>query len=394
MTVKPSVQVAFLADYGKSYGKGLEILSIVEAARRMNLGLRVHCRDSTLTTSGERQISIERHLLGAAPYRAFSWYGRKFAPDFKARLAQERLFDKAVARKVDGDIGVFFGVPRLTRSFRRARALGMTTVLHAVELAPGHMRNTIRDLYGGVDYETNILGGEYIAESEATLEYIDYVFCHTEFSKKTYVEQGIPAEKIKVFPMGGNHINPGAIPARDYAGIANRKLKLIYVGNITRAKGIHLLIDAANQLNGAGVELHLCGDAESDFQGALTASYRPGSNVIFHGNVDPRPHYAAADLFVFPTLSDSFGRVVVEAASYGLPCIATETGNASLVEHGKTGLLIEPSVASLVEALQAARASGSAMNAWSAEISRRAATLTMDRFGENNIYWLAQIAGK
>lgn len=394
MTTKPSVQVAFLADYGKSYGKGLEILSIVEAARRMSLGLRVHCRDSTLTTSADGAMSVERPLLGAAPYRAFSWYGRKFAPEFKARLAQERLFDRTVAPEVDGDIGVFFGVPRLTKSFRRARALGMTTVLHAVELAPRHMRDTILDLYGRANYETNILGGEYIAESEATLEYVDYVFCHTEFSKKTYVEQGIPAEKIKVFPMGGNHVNPAAGPVRDYAGIAGRTLKLIYVGNITRAKGSHLLIEAANQLNDAGFELHLCGDVDSDFQGCLATSHRPGSNVIFHGNVDPRPHYAAADLFVFPTLIDSFGRVVVEAASYGLPCISTETGTASLVEHGETGLLVAPSVASLVAALRTARTSGPALNAWSAEISRRAATLTMERFGENNIYWLARITGK
>lgn len=53
-------------------------------------------------------------------------------------------------------------------------------------------------------------------------------------------------------------------------------------------------------------------------------------------------YYAAADIFVFPTPYDAFGMVITEALACGLPVIAATTaGAAELIEHGRTGLLLD-----------------------------------------------------
>jgi glycosyltransferase involved in cell wall biosynthesis len=400
MTDRSLAQIAFLADYGRPYGKGLEISSIVEAAMRRREIVETFCRDRVVRTDKNGELSSERSLVGAAPYRAISWAGKRLAPACKARLAQERLFDLAMAPRVSDRFPIFFGVPRLVKCFRNAKRLGMTTVLHGVELAPKYVRGAIKDIYGDATYETNIMGGDYLSHSEATLGHVDFVFCHTEFSRKTYMEQGFDASKIRMFPMGGNHVNAqessSAVPA---AQIKKRSLdpsdesmpwRLLYVGNLTKAKGTDLLLHAAARLADQPVEFHFCGDMDSDFLKGLGA-WPHLDKVFFHGNVDPSPHYSRCDAFVFPTLIDSFGRVVVEAASFGLPVISTEVGSAGLVEDGVTGIITPATVDGLVTAILRACSAGEAMAQWSAEIKRRAVGFGMSSFGDGNIRGLVDI---
>ncbi len=66
--------------------------------------------------------------------------------------------------------------------------------------------------------------------------------------------------------------------------------------------------------------------------------------MFFHGSVVRSvlfEAYEAADILVFPTLSDGFGMVVTEAFAHGLPVITTNRAGASdLVRHGVNGLII------------------------------------------------------
>jgi D-inositol-3-phosphate glycosyltransferase len=64
--------------------------------------------------------------------------------------------------------------------------------------------------------------------------------------------------------------------------------------------------------------------------------------------IPPQPHhqlaawYRAADVMIMPSRSESFGLVALEASACGVPVVASDVGGLrSLVDHGRTGYLVE-----------------------------------------------------
>jgi glycosyltransferase involved in cell wall biosynthesis len=128
-----------------------------------------------------------------------------------------------------------------------------------------------------------------------------------------------------------------------------RGVTFIYVGRLWTGKGLTYLLDAFRELQHQmhDVSLVLVGDGVDE--GALRAKARVErvDNVVFcgfqQGDMLARL-YAAADVFVFPTLGDPFGMVVLEAMACGLPVIATTASGeiADRVVHGLNGFLVPP----------------------------------------------------
>ena len=65
-------------------------------------------------------------------------------------------------------------------------------------------------------------------------------------------------------------------------------------------------------------------------------------------------HYASADVLIFPSETETFGNVTLEAMASALPVVAaTATGSQSLVRHGVTGALVPPGdISGFADALQ------------------------------------------
>ena len=123
----------------------------------------------------------------------------------------------------------------------------------------------------------------------------------------------------------------------------------IYVGRLWSGKGIQFLIDAFADLveREAEATLLLVGDGVDEAAFRAECRTRGLERVIFTGfhHLERLSRlYGASDVFVFPTLGDPFGMVVLEAMACGLPVIATTASGeiGARVTDGVNGFLVPP----------------------------------------------------
>jgi glycosyltransferase involved in cell wall biosynthesis/predicted metal-dependent phosphoesterase TrpH len=129
---------------------------------------------------------------------------------------------------------------------------------------------------------------------------------------------------------------------------------LLSVGRLSNEKRIDVLLDAFARLHERTPEARLAivGDGPARAELERTA---PGG-VTFMGELRGdglAQAYASCDVFCFPSTTDTFGQVILEASASGLPVVAADTGGApELVRHRSTGLLFRPDdPAALADAL-------------------------------------------
>jgi glycosyltransferase involved in cell wall biosynthesis len=163
------------------------------------------------------------------------------------------------------------------------------------------------------------------------------------------VAEGIDRSMIRIIPPG---VDLDAWPARPVAAaMAERPLRLLFVGGDFRRKGGDLLAGAVERLAGE-VEAKL---VTRDDVGALP----PGVTVLRAGPNSPelRDAHEWSDIFVMPTRADCFGIATIEAMAAGRPVIVGDVGGArDIVEDGRTGWLVQPELDHLVTALRHALA--------------------------------------
>jgi glycosyltransferase involved in cell wall biosynthesis len=145
--------------------------------------------------------------------------------------------------------------------------------------------------------------------------------------------------------LGGEHVAAPVSHAPDSA------INVLYAGRITREKGTQLLADAFLQAHSRDPRLHLVlagGGPEQEHLRELL-----GEHATFLGWLEGEElarAYTACDIFLFPSATDTFGQVILEAQASGVPVLAVAAGGPlSLIEHGVNGLLCRPEAQALAE---------------------------------------------
>jgi glycosyltransferase involved in cell wall biosynthesis len=127
--------------------------------------------------------------------------------------------------------------------------------------------------------------------------------------------------------------------ARITGGADDRPI-VLYVGRLSPEKNLSALVAAFRTLGETGAHLVLVGDgpARGELEQALDRQ-----RVTFTGYLSGdalATAYASADVFAFPSLTETFGQVVQEAMASGLPVVSFDAGGVhDLVAHERTGLL-------------------------------------------------------
>ena len=130
---------------------------------------------------------------------------------------------------------------------------------------------------------------------------------------------------------------------------AGGRVTVLHVGRLIPRKGIDRLMHAvAAASSRVRIRLLLVGDGpEEQALRRLAADLGIAGAVELRGFVDQPALpavYREADVFAFPTLSDPFGIVLLEAAAAGLPIIASPHAGATLdvLDHERSGLVVDP----------------------------------------------------
>ena len=176
---------------------------------------------------------------------------------------------------------------------------------------------------------------------------MDVVYAPSQAIAEELVTFGVERGAIRVYPRG---VDTTRFDPSKRNGFYKRwrgmdAFKLLYVGRISKEKDLDVLAEAFRKaqaaMSGRDVRLVIVGDGpyREEMERELA-----GQPVLFTGVLRDEAlaeAYASADLFVFPSTTDTFGNVVLEAQASGLPVIVSDMGGPmENIEPGETGLIV------------------------------------------------------
>jgi glycosyltransferase involved in cell wall biosynthesis len=174
--------------------------------------------------------------------------------------------------------------------------------------------------------------------------------CYSSRWAAEMAEQFTSAERVKVLPFGPNlHIEHGKDDVLAWIHERRRRrvngCNLLFVGMEWSRKGGPVAVEAARQLNEAGIPCTL------RVVGPMPPQPLPPfvEAVGFLDKNRPADYerlvnlYRDTDIFILPSRAECFGIVIAEAAAYGIPALVADTGGlAETVNDGVTGFRVPP----------------------------------------------------
>ncbi|MEX0747556.1 MAG: glycosyltransferase family 1 protein [Rhodothermales bacterium] len=126
-------------------------------------------------------------------------------------------------------------------------------------------------------------------------------------------------------------------------GVSDEEVLVTFVGRLVWEKGLRVFVEVVEGLRERGIPHRSMivgagpafGELVEKLPETIFTGYLEGSSLA--------RAYASSDVFLFPSDTETFGNVTLEAMASGLPAVCADaTGSRTLVEHGESGLLVPP----------------------------------------------------
>jgi glycosyltransferase involved in cell wall biosynthesis len=176
-----------------------------------------------------------------------------------------------------------------------------------------------------------------IAREEAEYEQADAITVPSEFARRSFIEMGVPPEKLHKIPYGVrlDRFQRVAEPAKD-------RFEVLFVGQVGLRKGVPYLLQAFAQLKHPHKRLRIVGGMLPELRRILPQL--PQDNVEFIGHL---PHdrlatiMSSSHVMVLPSVEEGLALVQAQAMACGCPLISsTNTGGEDLFTDGVEGFVV------------------------------------------------------
>ena len=173
---------------------------------------------------------------------------------------------------------------------------------------------------------------------------LDIVYVNSQDYRRSWIERGIPAEKLKILPRGldTRMFHPARRDAQFWQvrGLREDEVGMLFVGRISKEKNLDTLVTSTRRLAEWKLPVRPLFVGDGPY---LAEMKRLLPDALFTGYLrgeELADAYASADFFVFPSTTDTFGNAVLEAQASGLPVIVSDMGGPrDLVQHGRDGFI-------------------------------------------------------
>jgi glycosyltransferase involved in cell wall biosynthesis len=256
------------------------------------------------------------------PSRSADWFGVNDA------------FDRWAARQFrQRPTSILIGTETCAqRSFEVARELGATRVLDCPQFHPVWLDEVMREAAERARLPTALMieAPAMAARKQREYELADWRLVYSEMHRRSFERAGFDAARQVEIPLW---VDTTLWHAEAETARRSGPLRVLFAGSITLRKGIPFLLEAFERGGGAW-ELTLVGRVDA----ALRERFAP-----YEGRVRLLPPqtkaalrrlYSEHDLFVLPSVADSFGFVALEAMACGTPALVSDHCGAPVPHPG------------------------------------------------------------
>lgn len=186
-----------------------------------------------------------------------------------------------------------------------------------------------------------------IKREEAEYAQADCITVPSQFTRQTFIDQGVPAHKVKVLPYGVNlgHFQKVATPSDEHFDV-------LFAGGASLRKGVPYLLQAFHKLKHPNKRLSFAGSMPPDFIAMMQRAGLWSDTFQVLGHLDRnalRDRMSRSHVMVLPSLEEGLALVQAQALACGCPVIATEnTGSPDLYTDGEAGFILPVRRADLI----------------------------------------------
>jgi starch synthase len=176
-----------------------------------------------------------------------------------------------------------------------------------------------------------------VAKEEIEYEAADVITVPSRFCVRSFVEMGVPQEKVRKIPYGVELSR-----FRKVADAPQDRFEVLFVGQVSFQKGVPYLLEAFKRLKHPNKRLRVVGAMSNEMRVFLRD--RQADHVEFVGAVAQAelvPIMSTGHVLVLPSIQDGFGLVLGQAMACGCPVIcSSNTGGEELFCDGREGFVV------------------------------------------------------